>query len=238
MPGRPLRDDKTAGGQPIGNQCRSIAYARVGGDLALLVANHCRSGSEYAGSAAFTNNWVQIGTWGLTNTAWANNDLAYIDLADAFRPYYGANQVYRGEVPGNNWWTITTQPGQFDGCDGFPAGNAFPDTSYQNWQATKTSTTAYRTGHVTDWYETKAQRIAAGSDGCLMQTDFSLHSQCCDSGSPFIRYSDTTTVNGIATTGFGGVLQFNPLHEGLQDLDAFWDAQNGTGAWLCTTSAC
>jgi hypothetical protein len=236
LAGRPIRDDG------IGDQCRGLAYARVGGWISLLTAHHCPYGlGEQAGDVVYTNGNVRIGVWGTMDPTWTGNDLAYIILDWQFTPRTGANQVYRGEVPGNNWWNITTNPGPADGCAGFPAGGAFPDTTYHNYQATKTSTTAYRTGKVIAFVNGTGQQSATDpnmpGDTCNLQTDLAKHSGP-DSGSPFIRYSDQTTVNGIASGHWNGKLYFNPLYEGLDDLNTYWVAQNGTGAWLCQTSTC
>lgn len=254
LAGRPIRDD----GQEM--QCQGLAYARVGGVIVLLTADHCRKYSDTPGGTAYyhnlnqgvrTNGDVVIGAWGPGKNdggaSWANNDLTFIILFNPYIPAAGLNQVYRGDVTGNGYtgddnWNITTNPGPADGCAGFPAGGAFPDTSYHNFQATKTSTTKYRSGHVIAFVDAQGGQWSYDpnlpNDTCNLQTDFSVHSTGVDSGSPFIRYSDQTTVNGIATGQWGGKLFFNPLYEGLNDMNTYYVAQNGTGAWLCQTSTC
>lgn len=243
FPGRMLRDDydtwqNGANGRQA-NFCRGTAYGKVDGDLVLFVANHCDAGA-IEGQPAYTNGWVIIGTWGKRLQGWANNDLAYIRLYPSWRPTSGLNKVYRGSIANeSNFWTITSQPGVYDGCAGFPAGGEYPDTSYLNYQATFTTSYDYEVGHVTGLFN--------HDDGCGVFTDFDSHLICCESGAPVIRYSDTTTINGLMTgynnaipsadegVKFSGGLYFNPIYEGLEDLKGYFGA-NDTG--LCITSTC
>lgn len=237
LAGRPIRDD----GQEM--QCQGVAYARVGGAIVLLTANHCRNYADTPGGQVYyhhlnagvrTNGDVLIGFWGPGTgdggETWADNDLAFIILIDPYIPANSRNQVYRGAVAGNDWWTITTNPTAADGCSDYPKGGAWPDTTYQNFQITKNGVVPYRTGSVTGKVNV--------NDGCLLVTNLAVHAQGVDSGSPFIAFSDQTTVSGLATDQVNGKLRFNSLYEGLNDLNTFYVNLNGTGAWLCQTSTC
>lgn len=251
MPGRVLRDHPA----PT-SACRATAYGRVDSNLVLFLADHCRdplNGDVHYGPA-YTNGGAQIGWWGNPGTSWENNDLTYItlDVNSVYYPTSGRNKVYKGNVPGpDDYWYMTTQPGQFDGCDGFPAGGAYPDTSYRLWQRYMTTTYQYETGHVT------GLTFEGQVDHCVVFTDFGEHPWCCESGTPIIRYSDQTTLNGLFSIyndyapaadegtkskyGSNGELAvaFQPLYEGLEDLDTFWDNNgNHTGAKLCISSSC
>lgn len=252
MPGRVLRDY----GGPT-SACRATAYGRVDSNLVLFLANHCRdplNGDVHYGPA-YTNGGVQIGWWGDPGASWEDTDLTYItlDVNSVWYPSSGRNRIYRGDLTFNgdtsdDYWYMTSQPGQFDGCDGFPAGGAYPDTSYRNWQETMVTNYPYVAHDVTG--------LRINNDGCLVFTKHEQHVACCDSGLPLIRYSDQTTLNGLMTgvnsqvgaptegtkvlTNNGRpALYFNAFYEGLQDLDAYWDTHgNHTGAKLCITSSC
>lgn len=237
LAGRPIRDD----GQEM--QCQGVAYARVGGAIVLLTADHCRNYADSPGGAIYyhnlntgvrTNGDVVIGSWGPGKNdggaSWANNDLAFINLFNPYVPAVGLNQVYRGAVAGNDWWTITTNPTPADGRDDYPKGGAWPDTTYQSFQVTKIANAPYRTGSVSG-------KLAV-NDGCLLVTNLAVHAQGVDSGSPFIAFSDQTTVSGLATDQINGKLRFNSLYEGLDDINTFYVNLNGTGAWLCQSSSC
>ncbi len=258
MPGRVLRD--WGPNPPVNSSaCRAIAYGRVDSNLVLFVAQHCKIAfMEQPYAPALTNGSVQLGWWGVGTatscncpTSWEDNDLTYITL-DVNSPYYptsNRNLIYRGPNGIDNYWHITTQPGQFDGCEGFPAGGAYPDTSYRMWQKTMTSTYQLENRDV--------KGLHFHHDGCEVFTDGGQHNDCCDSATPIIRYSDQTTLNGFLTgvntlvtsvdegtkpaTGTNGnpAMFFNPMYEGLQDLDAYFDTHgNHTGAKLCINSAC
>lgn len=265
MAGRVLRSVN-----PDTSGCRATAYGRVDSNLVLFVANHCKDFGELSGNdmpygPAYTDLWVQIGWWGYGTTkacncplSWEDNDLTYItlDVNSVWYPSSGRNRIYAGDadnsgtVNSNDYWYMTSQPGVYDGCAGFPAGGAYPDTSYRMWQYTMSTSTDYDVGSVTG--------LTNSGDGCQVFTKFGEHyGQCCDSATPIIRYSDQTTLNGLVTgfndqigtvsegtkpaTGTNGnrALYFNPFYEGLQNLDAYWDTHgNHTGAKLCITSSC
>lgn len=204
-PGRPLRYDGS------GDQCQALAYARVGGSIVMLTANHCRLGGEVEGAPAYTNGNVQIGTLGHMDASWTQNDLVYIVLNSTYRPTSGLNQVYFGPL-GN--WTITTNPTSSDGCAGFVSG----ETVWHDAQTTWTSSNAYVVG-------TEEVKVNHASDpGCTIESTIAPSGgSTVDSGSPFFRSADATTITGV-TTG-----QCNP------DCGV---AHNGTRAWLCQTSTC
>lgn len=75
MAGRVLRNH---GPNPPVNTsaCRVAAYARVDGNLSLLLPNHCKAAfNEQAFAPAYTNGGVQIGWWGNPDESWQDNDL-------------------------------------------------------------------------------------------------------------------------------------------------------------------
>lgn len=219
LAGRPIRYDGS------GNQCQAVAYARVNGAIVLLTANHCRQSNDVEGAAAYTNGGVRIGTWGVMDSSWTNNDLVYIILNSTYRPTTGLNQVYRGSVAGNDFWTITTSPTSADGC----AGYVFRATVVHDAQATWDTTTAFKTG------VTISKTNHTG--GCTIETTIPVSGgTTVDSGSPFLV--DQTTVTGIATTKTSNGLVYNPVYQGLDAMNTYFVNLNGTGAWLCQTSTC
>jgi hypothetical protein len=260
MPGRVLRNFNDGNS----SACRATAYARVDGNLSLIVPNHCKDAfNEQPYAAAYTNGGVAIGWWGVPGASWQDNDLTYItlDVNSVYYPTSGRNKVYRGDVTNNgltsdDYWYITTNPTSSDGCAGFPAGGAYPDSSYRMWQSTMASTLDYEFAESLDGWGVTG--LEFHGDGCYVFTKFTTKASinCCDSGTPIIRWSDKTTINGFMTgyndvrttvnegtkvNTVGGVraLFFDPLYEGLDDLNTYMVAHSlQQGAWLCQTSAC
>lgn len=253
MAGRVLRD---WGPNVETSACRVAAYARIDGNLSLLLPNHCKERvgpDEQPYAPAYTNGDVQIGWWGVPNSSWQDRDLTYItlDVNSDWYPTSGRNRIYRGENGSFDiYWYMTTAPTSAgDGCPSFPRGGSYPDTVRRMWQQTMMTTS---------WYNTRlATGLTNEGDGCVVFTDFGQHTNCCDSGTPVIS-DDLTTLSGMITaynsnydgnvdegtktnTGNNGnpALYFIPTYAGLQDLDAYFDTHSTmTGAKLCITSSC
>jgi hypothetical protein len=231
FPGRMLRDDQVLGT----DHCRVAAYGRVNGAVVIFIANHCGpTGGAYEGLVARTNSNIRIGVYGKRELGWTNNDLAYIILDAAWVPSVASgmrNKIYRGDVSGSDYWTMTTQPTVGDGCSAFASSK----NVYENWQRYFGTDTAYRTG----------QTLGAGPDGCgtdggNIQTNLDWHGGvCCTSGTPVVAQRDTTTLTGMITGQVGGLMYFETFAEGLADLDAYWDTHgNWSGAKLCVDADC
>ena len=258
MAGRPLRDKTNTVGGATSN-CMVAAYGRVDGNLVVFLPHHCRDAAkgDVPYGPAYTNGHVQIGWWGNPNSLWENNDLTYItlDVNSVWYPSSGRNRVYRGDVNYNykvdseDYWFLTTQPGVNDGCAGFPAGGEYPDKSFRMWQPTMAADTRYEAGNVTG--------LTKLYDACTVFTDFDAWNEGVPSGTPVIRYSDKTTLNGIigmynawtnqvdegtkSNYGYYGypAVAFRPLYETLEILDTYWDGHGlKKGAFLCINSAC
>lgn len=253
MPGRVLRD---FGGNT--SACRAAGYARVDNNVSLLVPNHCKDAwNEQPYAPAYTNGGVQIGWWGNPGTTWEDNDLTYItlDVNSVYYPTSGRNKIYRGDVAGDDYFYMTSQPTAVDGCAGYPTEPlGYPLLgAHRMWQSTMTSTTAYQARQITGY--------AFSNDGCLVFTKFTEHlGVCCESGAPVIDPAvDPTTLAGFSTgynenipagdvdegtkgdADINGVryLYYNTFFEGLEDLDAYFDTHSTmTGAKLCITSSC
>lgn len=216
-------------GRPFGGDaaydCHGLAYGRVNNELVLFTADHCW-GDPLDG---FGPN---IGTWGPRNLngsgAW---DLAYIRLNLSVHNPSVKNQIFRGPVAGNDWWTITAQPPPSLACNGRAWGNNY--TIYHNWQMSAVSLMLYRTGLTT-------QEVPLSTpNSCVIYTTLGKH-QGKDSGSPFVFEFNTNTLFAVASsTGPNNTVAIAPIYTGLLKLDQYWQ-NNGThtGAYLCTTSTC
>lgn len=231
FPGRPLRDEGN-----VSSKCRVAAYGRVDNKLVIFLPNHCKDAhNEQPGAAAYTNGTTQkpggvrIGVWGTSPASVEDNDLTYIILDAAWRPTSGLNLIYRGNVAGSDFWTMTSQPTPQDGCAGWVGANP---KVYENFQRSLSSSTVFRTGNVT------SKRTVF--DGCELQTNLPYlgDNVCCPSGTPIVSDKDQHTLAGM-WKGQNGNLYFTSFYEGLLSLDLYWSTR-GTrwGAWLCTTSSC
>lgn len=222
-PGRPLRYDG------FGDQCTALAYARVNGAIVLLTADHCPVGQgEHSGDTAYTNGGVAIGTWGVFNSTWSQNDLEYIILNSTYRPTSGLNLVYKGGSP-VSYLTVTRNPGSGEGCSGYVFHQAVQHDAQLNWSTTTSPVSGYYTS------------TSSHPGGCTIQTNVALSTGgIIDSGSPFWKTGDNT-VEGVTTgncISCGNKLYFNPIYQGLNAMNTYFANLNGTGAWLCQTSTC
>jgi hypothetical protein len=105
LAGRPINGNAT-------QTCQGTAYGKVGGQLVLFTAWHCRSSTGYTldGTPVTGPTGYAIGTWG-TRHEGNSHDLDYIVLYSDSHPTTGLNTIYRGN-PGYQpyYWTITSQP--------------------------------------------------------------------------------------------------------------------------------
>jgi hypothetical protein len=217
-------------GRPYGPSsdyyCHGLAYGRVNNELVLFTADHCW-GDDLSG-------WgPTIGTWGPRNINGSGEwDLAYIRLNLSQHNPSVKNQIYRGPVTGNNYWTITAQPSPSLACDGRNWGNNY--TVYHNYQMSDASLMYYRTGSTT-----QEVSLSPPPNTCVIYTTLSKH-QGKDSGSPFVLSGNTNTLFAVATsTGPNNTVAIAPIYTGLLKLDQYWqNAGTHTGAYLCTTSTC
>jgi len=231
LPGRPIFVN--------GQSCRGTAYGRVNGAFVLFLANHCYD-SLATGAPIYdtsTNPDTFIGYLGQRSSLWNGNDLTYIRLDSTRIPASGRNRIYKGDMTGNgltsdDYFYVTRNPST--PCSSLPPGGNWLDDIYHPFQATQATTTKYRTGQLF------GKMSNGGPDGCLILTLLSVHSACCDSGSPLIGSWATNTVLGIATDRepSNNTIRFNSLYEGLEDLNDYMVDHGGSGAWLCQTSAC
>ena len=234
LPGRPISTDGHTG-----NGCRAWAYGRVNGAMVLFVADHCFA-TQQEGAAVYdmgANPDQFIGYMGKRSNLWGGNDVAYIVLDSTRIPSSGRNRIYRGDVTNNgltsdDYWYVTHQPDW--GCSEPYLNTHYYDVVYVPFQSSQSTTTDYRYGRMLG-------HTSNGNDGCLVATDLqSRLSQgvCCDAGSAFVPSWDTGTVWGVATDAPNNKLRFNSVKEGLDDLNAYMLDHGGSGARLCTTSAC
>lgn len=93
-------------------------------------------------------------------------------------PSSGRSRIYRGDLTFNgltsdDYWYMTSQPTSSDGCAGYPASGAYPDTSDRNWQETMVTNYPYVRRDVTG--------LRTNNDGCLV---FSTHEAHVDAATP------------------------------------------------------
>lgn len=115
LAGRPISGIADNTGMSIHETaCQGLAYAAVNNKMALLTAGHCMGPThsdrlELVGVTVQGPNGGTIGEWGPLVENIDNHDLAYIKLYSGNWPS-NRNRVYRGDVIGDDWWTITAMP--------------------------------------------------------------------------------------------------------------------------------
>jgi hypothetical protein len=221
-------------GRPIGGSaatsCHGLAYGKVDNKMVLFTAYHCRK--DVPGGVVVNGpGGVRIGVWGPDYTALRAHDVAYIKLDNSNWPTV-KNRVYRGDVPGDNYWTITENPTFGNSCQG-ASWNAISSVVYQNWQSSTTSTTDYQVG-VTLGYDQN------NGSSCSIWTSVPWHGLGWkDSGSPFVLDNHPHQVWAVGSAHGGNNLIVTPIYGGILALDQIWANQGThTGAWFCTTSSC
>lgn len=221
LAGRPINGDALAPGA----SCHGLVYGMVDNRPVLFTADHCHGGQ---GNVVSGIGGERIGTWGPRNVAGSGAaDLAFIWLDNGKWPA-NRNRVYRGEVAGNNWWTMTAQPYAVSGID---CGTAQAMSGiYHNWQSSDTSTTPYRTGVMQYW-------ASWSPTYCNIVISLQYHGEgTLDSGSPFIHASHTNTIFGIATYQTGN-LWVALTRTGFVALNGYYQSVGThTGVRICTSS--
>jgi hypothetical protein len=256
LAGRPISGKATQGtdfSDPNVNSgtsgCAGLAYADVNGKMALLTAGHCMGDThakrlEAVGKTVKSPVGTTLGEWGPLVNNIDNHDLGYIKLYEGNWPSV-RNQVYRGAVPGDDWWTITAMPGLDLKCSDLE--DEFGLDIYQNYQYEiwpNPTTTPYRTGVMTGYVD------PVDNGHCTVATSLQIHGFCCiDSGTPWVLQGATNTVFGIGTgrwcvgcdveTDPTVKIQLTPLYKGINNLNEYWVAHGqNIGAWLCQTATC
>jgi hypothetical protein len=223
-----------------------IAYAKIDGRVALLYPWHGRDHPSFDGRIVYGKSDTKIGTWAadvcanvtITQYQCASHfDLAVIWIDAEDRPA-NLNRVYRGEVAGDNFWTITADPPTSHNCDGLDDGSEWGDDVAQNFQwdiAGWVPPATYTVSNITGfrWHH-DAQNM------CLVITDRTWHGPAArDSGTPFVLTSIPNTVFAFGTFQTNNKVEVTPLYGGLKVLDAYWETHGGnTGANLCTNAGC
>ena len=230
-----------------------ITYANVGGLVALLYPYHGRTDSSYDGKKVYGPNDSAIGYWqtqsSLTyngNTA-QQHDLAVIILYQGNWPA-SLNQVYRGNVTGNDFWTITENTSIATSCTQDGSNNSDTllsligdgRTVYQNGpQFSYLSSEPFRTGAL--------DGVSWNVGGCVVRVTLTDASDAYrDSGTSFVlccnaqNYVHTVwAFASLRDTSVGPPypLVVTPLYEGLHVLYQKYQALGST-AGLCKTATC
>ena len=230
-----------------------IAYAKIDGRIALLYPWHGRTHSSYDGKIVYGPNDTRIGTWAAdvcytppqSATRCASNyDLAVIWIDSTSKPS-ALNQIYRGEVTGDNYWTVGIDPTTSHSCAGLNDGSEWGDGVRQNFQRTYSTTLPYESSTITSMVT-----YDIGIAQCLVMTTQAWHGYGTpsyrDSGTPFVLSSIPNTVSffgtmrtGPASGGPNEKVIVSPLYGGLKVLDDYWETHGGnTGANLCHNATC
>ena len=214
-------------GRPIdgsaSTSCQGLAYGKVDNSIVLFTAAHCAGA---AGSAVKGPTGTTIGYWWADVGGAASHDFAAIILISGNWPS-ALNRIYRG---GSDWIITQRWPSSSYSCVGI--SNDFGSLIYQNFQATSTSTTPYRTGVMTGF-------ASNGGGSCEVQTTIPYHPTSKDSGSSFLLSGVTNQVFAVATRQIGGNLVATPAYEGIKALDNYWLNHGAhVGAWFCYQASC
>lgn len=230
--GRPLSGSAFILDNP---SCHGIAYGRVNNLNVLFVASHCYTGLAQ-GTSIYNKNGVRIGGLGNeTEAGIQGRDLRYIKLDTGQWPA-SRNRIYRGDVAGDDFWTMTAQPRATTGCSRVGGWDGTEFTAYHNWQPNDTDLDPYRTGRTTNVFgQTDASH-------CTVQTSLTFHGTLyIDSSSPWVLASASDQLWGWSSsrTNPGDYLLVTPMYDALYYLDQYWGTRgNQVGAWICTTAAC
>lgn len=233
--------------------CMGTIYGKVNGNLVLFTARHCNQ-YPYNDHKVQAPNGTTLGTWAANYGSSTNfnnigqYDMTFITLWVGQRPYI-KNQIYRGNVAGDDFWTID---------DAMPPTSMLVSNNLEG-------KTIYRMQQEVGLYSTKpfvtGQTTVAQSATGAANLETNIVSNNCnrvtgiDSGAPFMMYMGVGNYQllgtGTATVGpvcwWAGdipVLKYDIATnwaQAIRDLN-FWVLANygegSGGAYFCYDANC
>ncbi len=233
--------------------CMGTIYGKVNNNLVLFTARHCNQ-HDFNNAAVQAPNGTMLGHWSNNagnSTNYSNigqYDMSFIWLNVGQRPYI-KNQIYRGNVAGNDFWTNTYS---------MPPASMLNSTNLQG-------NTVYRMQQEVGLNSTKPfvsgpAGFAQGPGSSNMEptiiSNNCLQTSGIDSGAPFMMYMGSTLgyqLLGTGTATWGAVcwwagdipvLKYDVAtnwSQAIRDLN-FWVLANygegSGGAYFCWDADC
>ncbi len=247
LAGRPISGNAGTGQNTTG--CMGTIYGKVAGNMVLFTARHCNSHDNFGGWVKAPNG-TRLGFWANNQMFTANEtnynnvgqyDMTWIELDIGQRPFV-KNQIYRGAVAGDDFWTIT---------DNFPpvsmriSANFVGHTVYRMQQEVVGGVK----GFVTSTVNSAPASPVSSNLNLNMISDNCIHTGI-DSGAPFMKYVSSGVYKflGTGTAAWGpycwaDVNKYNVSsnwYQAIRDLNTWVNTYYpGTGgAYFCADADC